>query len=132
MDRALNDTRRVLLIEDSRADATIVSQHLSHSEQPPFDLVVASSLGEGLKRLRSGFDVVLLDLKLPDSEGADTLLKLRNVAPSTPVVVLSGTEDIELARRCIEWGASAFLSKAGLSRGGLWTALRGTIERHGR
>ncbi len=90
-----NSTLSVLLIEDSRACALAVSSMLNS-----FSVVttVATSLASGLLKLAEGdFDVILLDLTLPDSQALDTLVAVRNCAHSTPIVVLTALDEAEAA-----------------------------------
>lgn len=70
---------------------------------------MATSLASGLLKLaEQEFDVILLDLSLPDSHGLDTLVAVRNCAPGTPIVVLSAMDEVEEA---IELGAQEYLLK---------------------
>ena len=64
----------------------------------PLDIKYAKRLNEATEVLGvSKVDAVLLDLSLPDSEGIDTFIKLRDSSPETPIVVLSGTKDEDIA-----------------------------------
>lgn len=91
----------VLLVEDSPSDVLLAEEALS----PPsrFRLRSSERLGEALRLLAEAhFDVVLLDLGLPDSQGLDTLRRLRGKNTKVAVVVFTGKDDEELAL----WGAS--------------------------
>ncbi len=69
---------RVLLIEDNPGDARLLQAMLAEVERTRFDLECAGQLSTGLERLTTeDFDVVLLDLLLPDSQGFDTLIIAR-------------------------------------------------------
>jgi sigma-B regulation protein RsbU (phosphoserine phosphatase) len=107
-------TLRILLVEDSRGDAVLVSRALEKSEGPEFELSVAGSLGEGVAHLANSFDAVLLDLTLPDSTGLATVSRMRSAAGSVPIVVLTGMDDDALGDRCIAAGATDFLRKGRL------------------
>lgn len=120
---------RILLVEDSLGDAAVVEQALAQSLEPIFELQMAASMDTALDSMRDRFDAIVLDLELPDSAGLRTIQQVLDAAPDTPVVVLSGTVDPVTARRCVHWGASAFLSKENLRAEGLCSALRGAIER---
>jgi len=102
---------RILLVEDSRADAVLTQRALEVGGESRFDLTVAASLGEGIDRLGEGFDAVLLDLTLPDSLGPDTVKRMRAAARGLPIVVLSGADDAATADRCIAAGALACREK---------------------
>ncbi|MBI3890976.1 MAG: response regulator [Candidatus Wallbacteria bacterium] len=127
-------TSRALLIEPSVQDAGLVAQWLQARESPGdrvFDVRVASSLAEGLERVRSErFDVVLLDLSLPDSQGLDGFRRLHSAAPDEPVVLLSGEAEKELAHAALTEGAQDYLEKRLLDSGVLGRLVRNAIERH--
>jgi len=68
---------------------------------------------QALERLGAGsYDLVLLDLKLPGVNGLDALASLRDAAPGTPLIVLSGEEDPDVVRASIERGAMGFIPKS--------------------
>lgn len=106
---------KVLLIEDDEADVFLVQEILKrarHSDLPPFEIVSAGTLAEGLKAIEEKSpDVVLLDLMLPDSRGMDSLRAVVAQAGETPVVVLSGVNDESLSIEAARYGAQDFLVK---------------------
>jgi DNA-binding response OmpR family regulator len=102
---------RILLIEDDQEQAVLLRKMLQESGAV-FDLDHADRLASGLERLgQGGIDIVLLDLALPDSYGLDTVAKARAQAGSTPIVVLSGLDDKEMAIAALERGAQDYLVK---------------------
>lgn len=60
-----------------------------------------------------GVDTILLDLNLPDSQGIETLRRIKEVAPDRLIGIISGTHDEHLAMQCLTQGASAFVPKHG-------------------
>lgn len=81
----------VLVIEDERADIAIVGECLADTSAGTAQIAYASSLAEGMQRMAGGdIDIVLLDLSLPDSEGRETLARLRQADPDIPVLVIAG------------------------------------------
>lgn len=119
----------VLLIEDNQGDADLVRLRLVESTS---DLQVsyASRLSTGLAALALGTPaVVLLDLNLPDSSGADTFREVLEKAPHVPVVVLSGRDDEELAITAIHQGAQDYLVKGQFDGAQLGRAMRYAVER---
>ena len=120
----------VLLIEDNPIDARLIEGLLQHSKKPTYALSKAGRLSEGLTQLaQGGIDVVLLDLTLPDSKDLETFIRVRSHAPTVPIVIVTGVDDIKLAARAVEAGAQDYLLKNHLSGGVLVRALRYAIER---
>ena len=96
----------VLLIEDDPGDAYLLQTLLSHTEAVSFHLVCANHLKAGLDNLsHSKFDMILLDLSLPDSRGLETIDKVRTHDPDIPIVVLTGLDDEETAMQAVQAGA---------------------------
>ncbi|MGD8568654.1 MAG: EAL domain-containing protein [Gammaproteobacteria bacterium] len=122
---------KLLLIEDNQADARLVQEMLTEVAEPGrIYLSKAESLKEAVEVLyRHDFDVLLVDLGLPDSQGLDTLHHLQATKPRLPMVVLSGYDDEELALEAVQNGAQDYLVK-GQGDGNLLTrALYYAIER---
>jgi DNA-binding response OmpR family regulator len=108
-----DQTIRVCLVEDQDADAVIVREALRKDDRiGNFELKRAKTLSEGIALSeKGGFDVALLDLTLPDSQGLDTFRKFSDHFPELPVVILSGITDDKLALEAVNNGAQDFLSK---------------------
>ncbi len=121
----------VLLVEDNPGDVELIREALSEVRIAPFEIDVADRLGSALSRLTSEpvVDVVLLDLGLPDSAGIETLLELKRVAPSVPVVVLTGRNDEALAVRALQEGAQDYLVKGKGDGDVVARSIRYAIER---
>ncbi len=123
-------TVQVLLIEDDLAEARFLQEVLKGAPRSHFQLYHAKRLGEAISRLQAqSFDVALLDLTLPDSSGLDSLDLLLQEAPSLPVVVLTNTNDNELAVSAVRRGAQDYLLKRSLQQEVLVRALFYAIER---
>ena len=123
----------VLLIEDAAADTQLLREALAGQPGLPIELLYADRLSTGLQRLNEGgVDVVLLDLVLPDSQGLETLIKVRHHAPRVPVVVLTASDDEAVAVQALQHGAQDYLVKASVqtSRDLLARSIRYAIERH--
>lgn len=102
----------VLVVEDNPGDARLVELYLLEDAASSFTVLKAALLGDALEILAAKpIDVVLLDLSLPDSFGVDTLTRLRAASPFVPVVVLTGTNDEELALKALRQGAQDYLVK---------------------
>ncbi|MEW6775405.1 MAG: response regulator [Bdellovibrionota bacterium] len=103
----------VLLVEDSDADADMVLDALEKSTNPRFTSARAMSLSGAFKKMETGpFDVVLLDLGLPDTSGLETIARFRRQAGDMPVVVLSGRDEEEAQRDALRRGAQDYLVKS--------------------
>jgi MinD-like ATPase involved in chromosome partitioning or flagellar assembly/CheY-like chemotaxis protein len=121
---------KVLLIEDNPGDARLMREYLAQSDNPYFTVELAPQLSKGLERLeRGGIDAVLLDLRLPDSDGLETFTAVRGRAPGVPIVVLTGIDDEELAERAVREGAQDYLVKGRVDDAQLTRALRYAMAR---
>lgn len=121
---------RILLVEDNRVHARLVQGLLEGEANLPCELDTVERLDDGLDRLASGpVDLILLDLILPDSEGLDTLSRVRDAAPGVPVVILTSLDDARLGARAVEAGASDFLIKTRLNAVSLGRAIRYSLAR---
>ncbi len=128
-----NKPIRVLLIEDNERDVLLLREALAVAK--PADLEVglahASRLSEGLAQIeQDSFDVLLLDLSLPDGQGLETYFRARRQAPQMPIVVLTGLQDDAVALRAIREGAQDYIVKGEYQGTPLVRALRYAIERH--
>jgi signal transduction histidine kinase/DNA-binding response OmpR family regulator len=123
-------TVRLLIIDDSAGDAELVRLTVGSLPGSPYDFVSADDLATGLAEVeRCRPDIVLLDLHLPDSHGLETVDAVRGHAPTCPIVVLTGTSDINTAVQALRRGADDYLVKGDLSVPTLDRALRYAIER---
>lgn len=122
---------KTLLVEDSASDALIVQEELSQVPGVSFAVTPTQRLATAMDHLEAqNFDVVLLDLSLPDSNGIETFMRVREVAQDIPVVVLSGQADEEFAVRAVQAGAQDYLIKGRLHEQILGRAIRYAIERN--
>lgn len=102
----------VLLIEDNEADAMLLSEILCENSASRFVVTHASRLAEGIEKIQTGlFDVILLDLSLPDSQGLSTVLKTLEWAPNIPIVVMTGMEDDHISMQALHHGAQDYFVK---------------------
>lgn len=106
-------TRVLLLVEDNPGDAHLVADLLANSGGEVFHVIHVALLAEAVDRMRhQSVDVVVLDLRLPDGSGVASVRAVREVAGKVPIVVLTGSEDEELALSCIDAGAQDYLAKS--------------------
>ena len=126
----LSQDIKVLLIEDNLAEARLLKEILKGNEKKEFHLVNVSRLSEAISLLQqTDFDVILLDLTLPDSQGLASLAPLFITAPKLPIVVLTNTNDDNLALAALRQGAQDYLIKREVSLEILTRSLCYAIER---
>lgn len=121
----------VLLIEDNPSDARLIEIMLAEVPGTRFNLTWVESLEAGLARLAANkFDVVLLDLGLPESSGLDTLKRIFLQAPQIPtLVVLTGLKDESIGVQAVQSGAQDYLLKGRVDSALLARSIRYAIER---
>ena len=118
------------LVEDNPGDARLIQEMLRQTSVAPFQVDCLSRLDELLARLeRESFDVLLLDLGLPDSQGLATFHRVVRRAPRMPVIIISGATDEELATEAVAHGAQDYLVKGQIDAFLLKRAIRYAIER---
>jgi PAS domain S-box-containing protein len=121
---------KILLVEDNPGDARLLQEHLADVTSVQFELTHAEQLQYSLQLLQqTTFDVILLDLSLPDSSGLDTLAQVRDYAPTLPILVLTGLDDERLAVRAVQKGAQDYCIKGQITGDLMSRAIRYAIER---
>jgi two-component system cell cycle sensor histidine kinase/response regulator CckA len=120
----------VLLVEDNPGDARLFTELVHEAGAGHWRLVQVDRLSAALERLRlEPFDVMLLDLSLPDADGLETLIRAHAEAPKVPIVVLTGHDDEALAVRAVRAGAQDYLVKGRLDGDLLVRSIRYASER---
>lgn len=115
---------RVLLVEDSDLDATLFCDQLETVQGYEFDILTTTTVGEALVTLRTNdFEVVVLDLTLPDAWGLTAFDVMRQAAPHLPLVILTGSEDRSLSIKALEQGAANYLIKQRMTPERIATAI---------
>ncbi len=118
--------RRVLIVDDEK---NILSSLAGVLCDEGFDTRTAASGEEALETVRAeAFDLAILDVRLPDTDGVSLLEKLRAMRPDLPVVMMSGNASIDIAVRAVRLGAFDFLEKP-LSPDRLIVVVRNATER---
>jgi len=126
-----DDSIQALLVEDNPGDARLIKEALAEVSRPRFRLEWAENLGKARETLtQRQFAVILLDLSLPDSQGMDTVRRIEQAAPNTPVVILTGLDDEALAVQAVRSGAQDYLVKSDVTPHLLTRVVRYAIERH--
>ena len=102
----------VLLVEDDQVYKTLVTGVLENVPSPTFQVTHVGRLQSAVEKLgQRAFDVVLLDLSLPDSDGLETLKRVQLQASNIPIVVLTGTDDEQTALAALRHGAQDYVVK---------------------
>jgi two-component system, NarL family, invasion response regulator UvrY len=103
--------KKILLVDDHN----IVRQGLRNLIAFEPDLEVAGEAASGVEALKlvrsNDYDVVVLDISMPDKNGVDTLHDLRHISPNLPVLILSGYAEEQYALNLIRSGCKGYLSK---------------------
>jgi serine phosphatase RsbU (regulator of sigma subunit) len=121
---------QILLVEDDPDDVWVMRNLLSDRWDGPFKLTHVELLSAGLERLgEAPFDIILLDLSLPDSQGLETFFTMHARAADVPIVVLSGYNDESIAVRAVQAGAQDYLVKGQVDDNLLVRSIRYAIER---
>lgn len=124
---------RVLLVEDNPGDVLIVQQVLSGQGAPRYLIDHVPRLDAAMEKLReSRYDLVLLDLSLPDGYGSFTIECAATFAKDLPVIVLTGIDDDRLALSAIQAGAEDYFLKSKIQGDLLSSMIDRVIERRRR
>jgi PAS domain S-box-containing protein len=120
----------ILLIEENLSEADLIKEMLSEARQPEFSVRHVQNLTEGLDLLQSrNFDVVLVDLGLPDSQGLESALAVRKQTKQTPIVVMTILDDEEAAIKSLQMDIQDYLIKCELNGRLLARSIRYAIQR---
>lgn len=119
----------VLFIEDDEDDYILTSQLLKEAHQP-FRIEWQQTLESGIEAIAAEtFDIVILDLSLPDSSGWETFTTMREKASDLPIILMTGLEDNELALQAVQQGAQDYLVKGSVGTDVMVRAVQYAIER---
>ena len=119
-----------LLVEDNSADAKLLEAVLKRVSSPRHNITWARRLTEAAEFLdERTFDVVILDLTLPDSQGMDTVHAMLRIAPDIPVIAHTGNDSEELASQVAQAGCQDYLAKGTYQEELIQRTIRFAIER---
>jgi sigma-B regulation protein RsbU (phosphoserine phosphatase) len=122
---------RVLLIEHDTGFARYVGEMLGQARDMSAEVLPAGDLKEGLTALAgNNFDVVMLDISVPDGAGLANVGLIRAGAPQLPIIVAGDSDDETVALEAVHAGAHDYLVKGQLTPGWLERSIRYAIERH--
>ena len=122
---------KILLVEDNPGDARLLQEIFKEGKTAKFEIVLVDKISEAIRTLtEKDFDVILLDLSLPDSKGIDTFRKISKEKPQIPVVLLTGLDDEALAVKLVQEGAQDYLVKGQINNKILLRSVRYAVERN--
>jgi two-component sensor histidine kinase/CheY-like chemotaxis protein len=121
---------KILLIEDDESDIFFVRTMLQEISDFRFQLDIVGRIEDALTKFKNGaYDIILMDLNLPDKRGLESLQSILQTDEAVPVVVISGLEDKALAIKAIQDGAQDYLVKWQITGSLLWRVICYAIER---
>ncbi|WP_427159895.1 response regulator [Aliinostoc sp. HNIBRCY26] len=125
---------QVLLVEDNPGDVFLIQELIKEVHTVSVNLHTVEQLSDVFHLVTgdvngSDFDVILLDLSLPDSQGIETFIQAYNQAKTIPIIVLTGIDDENLALRAMQEGAQDYLVKGQVTGDLLVRSMRYAIER---
>ena len=124
------DTFSILVIEDSSSDADLLYQNFVRAGKKDWSFTRVECLNEGIAKAKTNhFDIALLDLSLPDSDGLDTVENFMAAVPNVPAIVLTIASNEKLALAAIGKGAQDYLIKGEITPNLLVRAIYYSIER---
>jgi two-component system cell cycle sensor histidine kinase/response regulator CckA len=121
---------KILLIEDNLGDTYLIEENLEEFADFSYEIKNVETLNEALSVLNNQpFDVILLDLVLPDSHGINTFLSIHNINPLVPIIILTGVSDKTIESYALKEGAHDFLVK-GQTEGRLMECIMQCLIEH--
>ncbi|MEM9451207.1 MAG: EAL domain-containing protein [Cyanobacteria bacterium P01_E01_bin.6] len=130
----LSDYLQILLFEDDQEDAELLQEYLEIGNSVHYVVVHVKTLSDGLiylndKNIKQCFDLILLDLSLPDKHGLDTVCMVHEAACDIPIVVLTGLDDEAISLEALRQGAQDYLIKHTVNERLLCRTIQYAIER---
>jgi DNA-binding NtrC family response regulator len=124
------NTIRILQFEDYQDDAILTGYFLAEVKNIVCNICHVERLSLGLEQLsNNNFDLILLDLNLPDSQGLSTFEEVQKIAGDIPIIIMSGMVDEDLAVCAVQKGAQDYLIKGQIDSQLLIRAILYAIER---
>ena len=127
----MSNTLRILLVEDNPGDADLIMELLPGDKLMTYKIENVPRLATALKRVHANpYDIILLDLGLPDSQGLDTVRSMCQAVKGIPIVVMTGNKDEKIGLAAVQIGAQDFVVKGQADGAMLSRILHFAIERH--
>lgn len=101
--------KRILVVDDDQAICNMLEKFLS---KKGYQAITALSGEEGIKKVEEERPhMILLDIKMPDLNGIETLKRIRNIDKEVGIVMITAVKDDEVGKKCIELGAYDYITK---------------------
>ena len=121
---------KILLFEDNPGDAGLIEEMVNDSINYSYGLKIAETLEDGMNLLKNdSYDIILLDLGLPDSDGINTFLNVQKESSETPIIILTGLNDENIGINAVKKGAQDYLTKGMVDPDLLERSIKYSIER---
>ena len=125
-----NKLLKILLVEDNLAETELIEELLAEVIPNQFEITAVKRLSNGIQcLLKAKYNIILLDLSLPDSQGIDTIVQMKAQAPTVPIVILTALNDETVAIEAVRQGAQDYLVKGKFEGELLVRAIRYAVER---
>ena len=121
---------KILLFEDNPGDAGLIEEMVNDSINYSYGLKITETMEEGINLLKNdSYDIILLDLGLPDSDGINTFLNVQKESSETPIIILTGLNDEDIGINAVKKGAQDYLTKGMVDPDLLERSIKYSIER---
>jgi two-component system, OmpR family, sensor kinase len=130
MPGSVNKSLNVLIVDDQISIVNVLKELLSRSESCIYNVTSAGSISSAAEKFdKNNFDIILLDLNLPDSKHLDSLISINKKKPSIPIIVITGEYTDEISSKAISYGAQDYLIKGNFNGYLLEKSISFAIER---
>lgn len=120
----------ILIVEDNEGDALLIQEYIK-DEFPNAQLSHAWNLAQAENLLHEHhYDLIFLDVSLPDSSGKDSIVRVVELANTTPVIVLTGYSDLSFAVESMQLGVQDYLNKENITASSLQKSITYSVERN--
>lgn len=127
----IGKTIKILYVEENIEDVLLIREFIKETKNVNYELTHVQHLDDALLELvNNNYDIIMLDLSLPDRQGVEIITKVRERASHIPVVVMTGIDDETMAIKALQQGAEEYLVKGKVKSHALSRILRYAIMRH--
>ena len=121
---------KILLFEDNPGDAGLIEEMVNDSANYSYELKIAETMEEGMDLLKvDSYNLILLDLGLPDSDGINTFLNVQRENSAVPIIILTGLNNDNIGVEAVKMGAQDYLTKGSVDAELLERSIKYSIER---